>query len=94
MSVEAQIVSSNNAPKLINAWELKDGQIGIIREWDGISNHIGDVVQREGRNLINIGRPYGASWTNFFAGDFINEPRLIIEILPSNSSILLINENE
>lgn len=94
MSVEAQIVSSNNAPKLINAWELKDGQIGIIREWDGIGSHIGDVVQRYRGNLVNIGKPYVNSWTNFFTGDFINKPRLIIEILPSNSSILLINENE
>jgi hypothetical protein len=42
--------------------EMKDGQVGVITEWVGLSKYLGIIVQRYEDTIIPIGRNSEASW--------------------------------
>ena len=54
--------------KGITACEMKDGEIGVVVAWKPNryidNNYIGQVVQRYGNELINIGKDCLHGWSN------------------------------
>lgn len=49
-------------PNTIQAYDLEDGQIAIITEWDG-DYYLGRIVQRYKDILIVLGKDSGKSFT-------------------------------
>jgi len=44
--------------------QMKDGQIGVVVQWEREPDLLGRVVQRHGSRLISIGEPAGQTWSN------------------------------
>lgn len=63
--------------------EMKDGQIGIIRNWSPL-HHKDKIVQKYGDSLIALGMPKGNS---FGAGGTIDTDDCQIEILPPGTKL-------
>lgn len=49
-------------PNTIQAYDLEDGQIAIITEWDG-GDYIDRIIQRYKDILIVLGRNQGSAFT-------------------------------
>lgn len=63
--------------------EMKDGQVGIIREWSSCE-YIGRVVQCHYNTLVSLGMPGDYSFGNIKA---LDKPHLQIEILPPGTTL-------
>ena len=62
--------------------QMKDGQIGIIRKWDG--SYVGKIIQKYGNNLVCLGLPSGKSFSDI--GNLTN-PDCLIYILPPGTTL-------
>ena len=50
----------------ISVYEMKDGQIAVITNWEYIPEYVGRIVQRYGNSLISIGMDCGKTWPGCF----------------------------
>ena len=72
---------------------MKDGQIGVITLWEGHPDVLGRVVQRNGSNLISIGKSSGCGWANVLqAAD--NSGRRVRLLEPGERIEIVGNRNE
>jgi hypothetical protein len=42
--------------------KMKDGDIAVIRQWPGVEDYNGRIVQRYRDTLVCLGEPSGQSW--------------------------------
>jgi hypothetical protein len=66
--------------------DMKDGEIGIIREWNRMKEHIGVIVQKTRTGLIAIGKPSDYSWPN---PDVLYESVFQIELLKPGDTLVI-----
>lgn len=60
--MKLQLVEADDS---IPAGEMKDGDLAVITEWDGL-DYKGYFVQRYGNDLVSISKPKKSGWINFF----------------------------
>lgn len=77
-------VVNRNTPRIVTPAEMKDGEIGVIINWEDRPDYIGIVVQRHENILVTLGEEYGHSWTE---ADKITRPLCQIEILPKGTTL-------
>ena len=80
--VKLKEISNSN---LIAPNQLEDGQIGVIRECEGMTCHTDKVVQRYGDNLLELGQPFGHQWSDMCRRE--SGTTMKIEVLPVGSLI-------
>lgn len=83
-------LKNKNQDNSIPVHEMKDGQIGVITDWDGSTYNNGKVVQRYGLDLIQLGKPSGDSWRQVIINKIVG---CKVRIL-ANGTELLIADNE
>ena len=70
----------------IAVWDLKDGEVAVIVNWNGM--YAGEVVQRWGDHLINLGSTVGMSWPDWFKPSHDRRNgNLTVQILPKGTHI-------
>lgn len=77
-------VVNRNTPRIVTPSEMKDGEIGVIINWEDRTDYSGRVVQKYGKALITLGEGYFLSWTE---ADKITNPLCQIEILPKGTTL-------
>ena len=58
-----EIRLQSGPPNTISAYEMLDGDIGVIVSWPGTNTYDNLVVQRYNNSLIRLGKNNGYSWS-------------------------------
>jgi hypothetical protein len=67
----------------ISYWNMKDGQIGVISRWS-TGDYIGVVVQRYGKHLVALNKPYKSGWQNLWPDQIDG---CMVRILPPGTKL-------
>lgn len=81
--MNVKLVKNENLGIAVN--EMKDGDIGIIVQWQS-GFYLNQIVQRCGESLISIGKPQYNSWPKLFKSDADFE-KLRVRLLKAGDTI-------
>ena len=88
-----KVVLESESQNGIRSIDMKDGQIGVIVDWNTFPGYLGKIVQRFGPDLITLGAGEQKGWKDYFNQTGDNEEAYRVVIL-SPGTILRIVEDE